>query len=77
MAGSERDVTPLHDQARPPLRVDPRSPHGINLSLRDPTGLRASLSDVDWNLILACEVQNFNQRRHALSSHGTRNARSD
>src|ERR1700694_558053 len=74
---SERDVTSLDDQARPTFRIDPRSSYGINLSLRDPTGLSAALSDMDWDLILTSEVEDFRKGRHALSSYCLRNARSD
>src|SRR5207244_10093330 len=75
--GSERDVTSLHDQARPTFWVDPGSADGINLSLRDPTGLSATLSDMNWDFVFACEVQDFSKRRYALASYRSRNARAD
>src|ERR1700730_13368241 len=75
--GSERDVTSLDDQARPTFRIDPRSAYGINLSLRDPTGLSAALSDMDWDLILTSEVEDFRKGRHAPAAYRPRDARSD
>src|SRR5438445_8509469 len=75
--GLERDVTSLHDQARPTFWVDPGSTDGINLSLRDPTGLSATLSDMNWDFVFAREVQDFSERRYAVASYRSRNARAD
>ena len=71
--GSEGDVAALHDQARPTLRIDPGAANGIDLSLRDPTGLGAALSDVDSYLVVPCEAQHLSQWRNALAADGFSN----
>src|SRR2546430_16175224 len=74
---SEGDVASFHDQARPSLRIDPRSLDGIDLSLRDPTGLGATLSDMDPDVVAPGEVQALLERRHPLAADGLGNARAD
>jgi len=55
----ERDVAAFHHQTRPALRIEPCALDGIDLGLRDPTGLGATLSNVDANVVVTGEVQDL------------------
>src|SRR5438094_1844779 len=75
--GLERDVASFHDEPRPSFGVQPGTADSIDLSLRDPTGLGATLSDMDSDLVVACEIQHLREWRHAFAMYGTGNPGAD
>ena len=74
---SEGDIAAFHHQVGPALRVDPRAFDLVYLSLRDPTGLGASLSNMNRYAVFLRVGQYLGERRHALASNRLRDSALD